>query len=100
MAEEKKYELDEAELADVTAGAESTDEESPYREILDGWGRICGYKLDGVLYYWPCKVCPKPTHRLGSGFTCSRCRAYFDRVNPRRWGSTEERLQARSYANW
>ncbi len=91
MADEKKFELEDIQLEDVAGGVNM---DSSCERIYDKGGSLIGFKKDGLLYYWPCRLCGRPTHiETALGFRCDQCKRRYGRTEGRRWTDTEESLK-------
>ncbi len=91
--------LHDSELAEATGGHEFDYPQRVIKKVYDSRGRYCGRYVDGILYYWPCKKCGRPTH-LGSGFhQCDKCDDWFWTVSDTRYYGTEDELKSASDAN-
>ncbi len=67
--------------------------------VYDSRGRNCGEYIDGVLYYWPCRKCGRPTHMGSTVHQCDKCDDWFFRIFPTRYNGTEAQLRSESDAN-
>ncbi len=91
--------LNDSELMDVVGGGHHNAGTSDTTYVFDTRGRNCGTVTDGVLYYWPCKKCGRPTH-MGSGFNqCDKCDEWYWSVSDTAYNGTEAQLKAESAAN-
>ncbi len=92
--------LNDSELEDAVGGVNHMQRQREEEvAVIDTRGRACGTIRGGVLYFWPCKNCARPTH-MGSGVhQCDKCDDWFFGITEATYGGTVEQLKAASAAN-
>ncbi len=91
--------LNDSELRDAVGGGHPYSGGLGPSYVYDTRGRYCGKVKSGVVYYWPCEKCGRPTH-MGSGFNqCDKCDEWYWSISDTAYNGTEAQLKAESAAN-
>ncbi len=101
METNKPTNLNDPQLTEVSGGRFCPEGkgDNTYSDIDDNRGRYCGQIINGVIYYWPCKKCHRPTH-MGSGVNqCDKCDTWFWRISDTPYNGTVDELKRESAAN-
>ncbi len=68
-------------------------------EVKDTRGRVVGQYFYGVLQYWPCPNCGRPTHDGAFKLYCDKCDGDWWSLDVKKWPGTEDELKAAGAAN-
>ncbi len=93
--ENKPLALDDKQLKDVSGGGIF----DGITEVKDTRGRTVGEYIYGVLKWWPCPKCSRPTHEDWGYLWCDKCDDKWSSLDTKTWTGSVDELKAAGAAN-